>query len=378
MTTELIEKEIDEKQLGLVTIHESLLWDEDDPRRIMTGINPSPTSAAKFREGEYVIDMKTDSYIWCFTGPRGSGKTTLMTLFAIKCHWLYKMRLISNFPIECKLQRLHGAPEVVKAEPLDLFRLLNFDSDYEDCLIIIDEAADVISHLASMTWKNRLLNIFVRQLRKNHNSLFLGTQQFGLIDKSMRWQVDILCECTDASRKYGWPPKERGKVILARLLDNSGLWTGETWEEAYKRQQHSFVRGGYEGIGEDYEYFPRVLWGEKGKTAPVFDSWVAQDVWESLRKVDLNLSAHKVGEAEVESDFKQRAIGPVTYALEQGKLESADLYDMMGELTQGEKNKLGSIFRKAGVKTSKDYRYKDFSNCDRDKLLSILLEEEKN
>ena len=157
-----------------------------------------------------------------------------------------------------------------------------------------------------------------------------------------------------------------------RLLDNSGQWTGETWQEAYERQDRSFVKGGYEGVGEDYEYFPRVLWGEKEKTAPVFDSWVTQDVWESLRKVDLNLSARKVGEVEVESDYKQRAKNAVAYALEQGQIESADLYDMMGELTQGEKNKLGSIFRKAGVKVSKNYKFKDFRNCDKDKLRQML------
>ena len=372
MTTELLGKEIDEKQLGLVTIHESLLWDEDDPRRIMTGINPPPTSAAGFREGEYVIDLSADSYIWVFTGKRGGGKTTLMTLYALKAHLYYGCRIISNYDIECYIQKINGKKIHVKSEPLDLFRLLNFDSDYEDCLIIIDEAPDIISHMASMTWKNRLINIFARQIRKNHNSVFLGAQQFELIDKSFRWQVDIIAECNDASRKYGWGSNYRGKCILLRLLDQSGQWTGETWEEAYKRQEHSFVKGGYEGIGEDYEYFPRVLWGEKEKTAPVFDTWVTQDVWESLRKVDLNLSAHKVGEAEVESDYKQRAMSVVAYALEQGKIESADFYDMMGELTQGEKNKLGSIFRKAGVKTSGDYRSKDFRNCDKEKLLQML------
>ena len=38
---------------------------------------------------------------------------------------------------------------------------------------------------------------------KNHNSLMLGAQNFNLIDKSMRWQVDVIIECEDASRKYG-------------------------------------------------------------------------------------------------------------------------------------------------------------------------------
>jgi hypothetical protein len=45
--------------------------------------------------------------------------------------------------------------------------------------------------MSAMTWKNRLLNIFIRQLRKNHNSLFLAAQDFMLIDKSMLWQIDV-------------------------------------------------------------------------------------------------------------------------------------------------------------------------------------------
>lgn len=374
MTTEVIEQA--EKELELVTIHESLLWDEDDPRRTMTGLNPPPVSI--FKEGEYVIDMRADSYIWVYTGTRGAGKTTLMTLYALKARLYYGFRIVSNYDIECYIQRIDGTKEYVKSESLDLFKLLDFDDEYQDCLIIIDEAPDLISHMASMTWKNRLINIFARQIRKNHNNLFLGAQQFELIDKSFRWQVDILAECKDASRKYGWGSSHRGKCVLLRLLDNSGQWTGETWEEAYERQKNSFAARGFssgqrEEVGEDYEYFPRILWGEKDKTRPVFDSWVTQDVWESLRKVDLNIESRKVGEKKEESDYKQRAMRAVTYALDQGgKIKPPELYDLMGELTQGEKNSLGSIFRKSGVLTSPNGSYKDFRSCDREKLAKLL------
>ncbi|MFH1925757.1 MAG: hypothetical protein ABIK32_04620 [Chloroflexota bacterium] len=371
------------KELDLVTLHESLFWDRDDPRRAW--LNGKATSggdyAQRHEEGGHDIDMQTDSYIWCFTGPRGSGKTTLMTMYAIKCHWLYNTRLISNYPIECKLQRLHGAPEVVKAEPLDLYKLLCFEDDYSDCLILIDEAADIVSHLASMSWKNRLLNIFIRQLRKNHNSLFLGSQEFGLIDKSMRWQTDILCECTDASRKYGWPPSERGKVILARLYDNSGMWTGESLEEKTNRLRHSRH---YEHLSAcQMQIFPRVLWGEKGETKSVYDTYFVQDIWESLRKVDMRMSTYDVGDRAKEVVPSTLAwVGKAAPVIgEYMRLQSEEpgragfytkaFYSSVGALNTKEKDALSKRLNDCNAKVGCDgsgKRYYDFSEFDLNKF----------
>ena len=371
----------DTRELAPVTLHESLFWDEDDSRQSWLHGEPIKQGDTRPSEIGHSIDMGIDSYIWCFTGPRGSGKTTLMTMFAIKCHWLYKTRLISNYPIECKLQRLHGAPELIKSEPLDLYRLLCFDSDYQGCLILIDEAADIVSHLASMSWKNRLLNIFIRQLRKNHNHLFLGTQEFGLIDKSMRWQTDILCECTDASRKYGWPASERGKVILARMIDNSGMWTGEGYEEKINRLKHSHSREELEAC--KLEIFPRVLWGEAGKTKPVFDTYYVQDIWESLRKVDMRLSTYSVGDKTQEDDpaslpwVKQAAPAIEEYMRlqadepERNGIYTKYFYASIGALSTKDKDALSKRLNGCGVKVGCDgtgKRYYDFSEFDLNKF----------
>lgn len=381
MVTETLEK----KELELTTIYESLLWEEDDPRHGL-GSYSIETDDRGFYEGEYSIDMKTDSYIWCFTGSRGAGKTTLMTLYALKAVLFYDVRIVSNFQIECYIQKITGEKKHVKSEPLDLERLLNFDSEYKHCLILLDEAPDIISHLASMTWKNRLINIFIREIRKNRNSIFCGAQQFELIDKSFRWQVDIIAECTDASRKYGWGSHHRGKCVLLNLLDNSGQWTGETWEQSLARKRNSFVNNQYntlmnkfaevddiEDIGERYEYFPRALWGDRGQTIPVYDSWVAQDVWESLKRVDMNLSTHKVGDTEEFIDLS-RACGAFAAAHAKGKITTSALYKSVPDpkLNKKEKYKLGLIQTECGVETSANGKFKDFKNCDLTKLIKML------
>ena len=59
----------------------------------------------------------------------------------------------------------------LKSEPLDFVKLLSFNADYKNTLIVIDEAPDLISNMLSMSIKNRMISMFTRQLRKNHNSI---------------------------------------------------------------------------------------------------------------------------------------------------------------------------------------------------------------
>jgi hypothetical protein len=308
MTTDNLEKPKGEEK-PIKVLHESCFWDEDDPRWMwMNGTAiPMSTNAASSNNmvNEYHdICLDVDSYIFVFSGRRGGGKTTSMTDEAAKAAIIYpKMRLLSNYPIEFTARYLDGHTRHIKSEDLDLYKLLCFDDEYHNCLICIDEAPDIISHMAAMTWKNRLLNIFIRQLRKNRNSLMLGAQNFNLIDKSMRWQVDVIIECEDASRKYGWPPNTRGELILQRWLDNSGMWTGKTWQE---QQNYNRMRGIPNGdeVGEDRKLYPRFLWSDdkEGGHKAVFDTYYQQDVWESLRKVDMHLESYSVGDKTAPED----------------------------------------------------------------------------
>jgi hypothetical protein len=301
-------------------------------------------------EVSHEIKIDTESYILCWTGRRGAGKTTDMTYFTAKGMALFNKRVLANYPIEFMYRRFDGRSYPLKSEPLDLYKLLAFDSDYHDCLIVLDEAPDIISHMAAMTWKNRLLNIFIRQLRKNRNSLFLAAQDFGLIDKSMRWQVDVIVECEDAYRKYG-AGFEKGSTILERWKDNSGTWTGSTWQEELKRAN---ARGLYfDGSWcEDLELIAKPMWGTPGVTRPVFDSYFQQDVWESLRKVDMKLTSYKVGDGQQQEAQQDVQGGNSPFELARGlidaiKQESSGLvtsphfYESIPDLTPQMKLKLG-------------------------------------
>jgi len=328
--------EVKIKKDSLVTIHESILWGDIDPY----------SSESSPQEGQ-IIDLSQDSYIFCYTGGRGAGKTTGMTELAIRSHWLYGMKIISNYPIEYLLAWADGGITHIKAEELDMYKLLCFDEDYKQCLILIDEAPDIVSHMASMSWKNRLLNIFVRQLRKNKNTLVLGSQQFELIDKSLRWQVDIVVECKDASRLPGNRSLRRGECILEDWLDNSAMWTGERWE------QRQAKLGYINRAALKRKIFPGVLWGEEEKgTKPVYDTYYQQDVWESLRKVDVKLGSYQVGEQTPALDYIDRCLPAMQQVLDTGgKVMKIDFYNSLG-LNSKEKDDMGKRLSYAGVKST--------------------------
>ncbi len=323
------------------SLHESIFWDEDDPRRRLTGIG---YTGGQHEIYEQFVDLAHDAYIFAFTGTRGAGKSLAMTYFAAKAAYLYNARLVSNYPIAFMIHRIDGKSTYHESEPLDLYKLLCFDTDYQKCIILIDEAPDIISHMSSMTWKNRLLNIFVRQIRKNMNTLFMGAQQFSLIDKSMRWQTDILVRCQDAFRLYGGSAGLcRGACILLDMYDNSGQWTGHG-----KNINYDGELGMYEP-DDSLELSGKVIWG-------AYDTYYQQDVFESLRRVDIKLGSYEVGDkkaSEAEQaanrDLLDRAAPHIEAALKEGKLVLPKFYRAIGNLDQKQKAFLGHRLREAGA-----------------------------
>lgn len=318
------------------------------------------------RKSGHSINLSYDSWIICFTGSRGSGKTTTMTLFAIKEAICNKRRVVSSYPIEFNVLFPGNGIKNYKFEILDWEKLLTFDDEYKNCLILLDEAPDALSNLASMTWKNRLVNIFVRQIRKNRNSLFLAAQALELVDKSIRWQVDIEMACQDASRRYGWPPSERGKVILVQALDWSGQWTGQTWQE----------RARYGGAyGPNFNIYPRVLWGIPGKTKAAFDSWGVQDIWESLSKVDMKLNRHQIGPGANKNETSgvfRKAAEIITDVIGQGHnaIETKAFFKSLGDMSASEKDALAKKLHNANVVKRRigDKRYYFVQDFDSDKF----------
>jgi hypothetical protein len=321
------------------------------------------------------IDIRNESYIICFTGRRGAGKTTLMSFFAAKAMALWNMRVMCNYPIEFMFAReIKGVTKnfQLKSEPLDFVKLLSFNADYKNTLIVIDEAPDLISNMLSMSIKNRMISMFTRQLRKNHNSIFMAAQSIGLIDKNMHWQTDIEVQCEDEAKKYHRPGIVKGSLIDGRWFDHSGNWTGKSTEErvAYLRATHAPHQNGdvaFTTLAATH------LWGDE-KHKPVFDTYFQQDVWESLRKVELNIDTMKIGNEqdsdEVTTSYASMAISLINTLLNKGeqRIETTMLMNAIGDLNESEKTtvrmalKAGHVGHDRDTKTLK--RFYVFSGPD--------------
>lgn len=358
---------------ALVSLHESVFWDKGDHRYDF--MYPDGPTHHKER-GAHIVNFGEDSYICCFTGWRGAGKSTGMAFFGLKSVYLYNMRLVSNFDIACRINYMNGKSKIIHSEPLDLYKLLCFDEDYQNCLILIDEAPDIVSHLAAMTWKNRLLNIFIRQLRKNGNTLFLGAQQFELIDRSMRWQTDLVFNCADASRKYSNNNLGRGECVLISIFDNSGMTTGQSTQE--RINQARYTNQACDGSIVKLALYPRCLWGDDAHK-PVFDSWFQTDVWESLRKVDIKLSSYKVGNnsKEVEMDDIQslenagNRVAQITDS-EEKRVFTDSFFNSLGSISDRDKQLISKRLAKAGIRKGQSgngKRFYDFEGFDVERFL---------
>lgn len=244
----------------------------------------------QYQEGKSrIVDFRNDSWVIVYSGRRGGGKTTAMVSSIVRATALDpKVKIIANLPIEFYIRRKDGHLDHYVSQTLDWYKLLTFSDDYTDCVIGIDEAADQINCMAAQTLRNRLVDAFVRQLRKNNNNLLMCSQEFGLIDRAMRWQVDIVIDCQDMKKKHPDYALEKGEAIIMDFEDNSGNWTNMTTNQRLGYHQNPVVLS--------LPLYPRILWGEKGKTKPVFDTLFTIDPTDAFRKVDLRLSKLEIGE----------------------------------------------------------------------------------
>ncbi len=119
------------------------------------------------------------------------------------------------------------------------------------------------------------------------------------------------------------------------------------------------------------------MWGNKSKgIKPTFDSWRVQDVWQSLRKVDMKLSqAIHVGDAvgvgehypvspsvlaralDIIVDLRERAVG-----IEDGACLQKDFWSAFGPLTARDKNNLAKLLIAYDVsKDDSDSRHRQYA-----------------
>ena len=182
------------------------------------------------------------SIVAAYVGARGSGKTLGMSIEAV-FYMLAGKTVISNYPVKFSFQDEDGQVRHYESIPLDMQALVTFDKSIKDGIILLDEFNLWCNSRTSGTIANRLLSIIFQMIRKRHLSVYIACQDFRTLDKNIRFQTDIICECFDLSFRY--PNLKPGTHISQMITDYSGIVTGRALykgDDAFAWQRNTKTR----------------------------------------------------------------------------------------------------------------------------------------
>lgn len=305
-------------------------------------------------------DPGQDNYIVVFTGPKGSGKTGLAVLFAIKSAYLYNFDIFSNIKIEAKL-RTHDPGHqyiTIKSKPLDWNLVYSLDRGLDNSLILVDEAPIFADSKGSQRIAQRLIGYSLMQSRHSHVSWFFTAISESWLDTRIRASMDLKLACRDASKFCPTMGLRRGEWIWVDLYDTSGQMTGRP----YGFNSHD--EWGY------HETFDVHL-------GSIFGAWStleSQDPFEALSKVDVsNRTTYDLGKKEKDAETIDR-IGETlrhirkTRSGDDLRIESEELRTSINDVYKidWDSRKLGQVLKSLGCtrhQVSGGYIY-DLSGVD--------------
>ncbi len=190
--------------------------------------------------------MNTDniSMITMYTGPRGSGKTLLMTCEVtrrLKIAYLKKLlglqadRIFTNYPVSFRFYPGYDLPPAnLESEPLNMEALIVFDKELVQCQVFVDEIDQFMDRQEWMAFSQRMINKVIQLIRKRKMSFWGTIQAFEWLNNRLQWQTDRVITCKDAAfTPWG---RERnlafGEVIFLRAVDKSGRQTGTRFDDS--------------------------------------------------------------------------------------------------------------------------------------------------
>jgi len=117
-----------------------------------------------------------------YVGPRGHGKTLLMTARLFR-RFNKGYRILTNYKV------------AFKHEQLDAAKLVEMGEDLHHCAIGADEFHILLDSRNSMSKRNKMITYFILQTRKRHVVLMFTTQDEGQVDVRLRKNVDYWVYC---------------------------------------------------------------------------------------------------------------------------------------------------------------------------------------
>lgn len=229
---------------------------------------------------KYPVPGRQTNLVMVYWGGRGSGKTLSMTAHAILDDIKRGKNIFCNYPIE--FTYISNNKEVHKKYPrIEIEDLISFRDDIRDGVIVLDELNLWASSRRSGAVLNQLLNAWIQLIRKRNLSVYVTAQDYGSLDKFIRWQCDISVYCHDMC--YHDSRLQPGVCIAQRYVDRSGiimgqpLWDGPGWRE--QEEENSW-----------FLYFHgKPFWG-------TYDSWGEVDILEAMCKYQVQRQVKLIGQ----------------------------------------------------------------------------------
>lgn len=163
-------------------------------------------------------------------GNRGSGKSVGGTHICVVDGLLAGRKVVSNLPIALKV-RYKDAEKTYESVDLDAVTMLDFndfDTNYEDCWIFIDETnVDIADSQRSTSNQALFFSHILQQMRKRKLDFIFTTQSETFLPSRARWQTDIFIKCSDLAMTSTIYPKvhDIGRKSRWQLYDFSGMLT---------------------------------------------------------------------------------------------------------------------------------------------------------
>lgn len=195
-----------------------------------------------------------DSNVLVFTGARGGGKTASAAVQAAIDMVVFGQTVVSNVPISFMFKDDDGSePKLYQSLPLSVDAIMRLDENLRDCVIVWDEMPLWLYSRQSNSVLNRLAGLILTLLRKRSLSLYVTSQFLKMIDSNVRIQMDAEVRCQDMSFK--WHNLSRGELVQQTILDISGRFSGETYDESRRTYQRLLHLSGFFGIFDTYKAF---------------------------------------------------------------------------------------------------------------------------
>jgi len=186
-------------------------------------------------------------------GNRGSGKSVGATQIVVIDGLLAGRKVVSNMPISLKV-KYKDAEKVFETDDLDAVTMLDFndfENNYEDCWILIDETnINIADAYRSTSNQSLFFTNLLQQMRHRNLDFCFTTQSEMFLPYRARWQADIFIKCSDLAMASTIYPRSEdiGRKSRWQLYDYSGLLTSSLIKDDDKR------------ISELKPYATKIVW----------------------------------------------------------------------------------------------------------------------